>query len=171
MTRWLIGALALVLLVRYPTHAPMVVLLVAVISLAVWLFFRPSTGTVYHGHGVTRQDTAFHEAGHAVVAHHRGATDISATVAGEGTSGVTRASERNAYDRAIILAAGTEATRLFYTRNAQPSGEDLTELQALCRQLGITPEQAHLIARKEVAQHAREIRTAAERLNRRGRLS
>jgi hypothetical protein len=171
MTKWVVGCGALILLVRYPTHAPAIVILIGLAGLLAWLWVPSSSGTVYHGHGVTRQDTSFHEAGHAIVARHRGATDISATVTDEGTTGITRADERNAYDRAIILAAGTEATRLFYTRNAQPSREDSEELEVLCRQLGITPDQAHRIARDEVARHAREIRTAAERLNRRGRLS
>jgi hypothetical protein len=68
------------------------------------------------------------------------------------------------------LAAGTEATRRFYMPNPPTSHSDAARLTDICRKLGITPDEARRVARREVVEHGYEIRSVAERLNRRGHL-
>jgi hypothetical protein len=168
VTKWLAFG-GLIVWAHDPEQAKLVVALLAGCALIRLLCSGSSKPSTFHGHGVTRQDTAFHEAGHVVIARRRGASRISAYVKDNGT-GVTRATERNAIDLAIILAAGTEATSRFYKQNAAASHHDEATLVEVCRKLGITPDQVRRIARREVAEHGHEIRSVAERLNRRGHL-
>jgi hypothetical protein len=167
--RWFIVA-AVLLLVRYPSHAPAVLLLLGAAALVIWLCSGRAGSSVYHGHGLSRQDAAFHEAGHVVVARYRGASDIAAWVSEDG-AGITRANERSTIDHAIILAAGQEAASRFLLPNPRGCQQDAAELEQVCRELDISPLDVRRIARREVAAHAREIRSIAERLNRRGYLS
>lgn len=169
MRGWCACAGAVILWAHDPARANLVVAVLIGAGLIRLLCSASSTPSTFHGHGVTRQDTAFHEAGHVVIAKHRGASRVSAYVRDNGT-GLARAAERNPMDLAIILAAGTEATRRFYRPNPPSSRHDAEMLEEVCRSLGITPEQARRIARREVAQHGYEIRSVAEQLNRRGHL-
>jgi hypothetical protein len=168
MTKWLAFA-GLVMWAHDPEQGKLVVSLLAACGLIRLLCSGSSEPSTFHGHGVTRQDTAFHEAGHVVIARRRGASRISAYVKDNGT-GATRATERSPIDLAIILAAGTEATSRFYKQNAVASHHDEATLVEVCRELGIAPDQVRRIARREVAQHGHEIRNVAEQLNRRGHL-
>lgn len=171
MTKWLALAGLLIFAISDPTQARVLVPLLALGGMLSVLCAcaGSSKPTVYHGHGVTRQDTVFHEAGHVVVARHRGAARVSAFVDKNG-NGATTASERGAMDRAVILAAGIEATRRFYLPNPPDSRHDEAMLAQVCRELGITPAQARRVARREVSQHGYEIRRVAQQLHRRGRL-
>jgi hypothetical protein len=94
---------------------------------------------------------------------------VSARVDRQG-KGLTRASEQSAMDRAVILAAGTEASSLFYKLHLATTHSEALMLAQVCRHLGITPEQMRRMARQEVRRHAQEIRAVAEQLNRRGHL-
>jgi hypothetical protein len=152
-----------------PDHAKLAIALLAIGGLLRVLCSGAATPSTFHGHGITRQDTSFHEAGHVVIAKHRGASRVSAYVT-DGNTGATKAAERGAIDLAVILAAGTEATSRFYRRDAPISRSDEARLAEVCRRVGITPDQARRIARREVTQHGHEIRSVAEQLNRRGHI-
>jgi hypothetical protein len=169
MMRWIVMLGAVLLLAHYPSHAPAVLLLLGAAALVIWLCSGPAGSSVYHGHGLSRQDAAFHEAGHVVVARHRGASDIAAWV-GEDGAGITRANERGTVDHAVILAAGQAAASRFLLPNPRGCQQDAAELEQICLELGISPRDVRRIADREVAAHAREIRNVAERLNRRGSL-
>jgi hypothetical protein len=167
MTRWLACLAVMVLWPREPDHVKLIVALLVGCALLRVLCAGSAKPSTFHGHGLTRQDTSFHEAGHVVIAKHRGASRVSAYVKDNGR-GTTWATERSTIDLAIILAAGTEASSHFYKRDAQTSHHDEARLAEVCRQVGITPDQARRAARREVAQYGSEIRDVAERLNRRG---
>jgi|SRR5882672_3976871 len=169
MTKWFAFGGGVILWAHDPARANLVVAVLLACGLIRLLCSGSSTPSTFHGHGVTRQDTAFHEAGHVVIARHRGASRVSAYVKDNGT-GLTRATGRSPMDLAIILAAGTEATRRFYRPNPPSSRHDAEMLAEVCQRLGITPDQARRTARREVAQYGHEIRSVAERLNRRGNL-
>jgi hypothetical protein len=169
MKTWLVVAALAMMFVHDPEQVRALLVMLGACGLLTLLCSVSTKATVFHGHGVTRQDTSFHEAGHAVIARHRGAARVSARVDRQG-KGLTRASEQRAIDRAVILAAGTEASSLFYKPHLATTHSDALMLAQVCRDLGITPEQVRRMAQQEVSRHAQEIRVVAEQLNRRGHL-
>jgi len=115
-----------------------------------------------------REENCYHEAGHYVVAKNRGASGVHSTVAPNGMGGSDYYSVSH-LDDAVALAAGSEAANLLYFHADMGITEgDASILPSVCRDAGITVEEARTKAREDVEMYTSEILQVARHLDQHG---